>query len=176
MASRIYHIDKTMKIGVVSDTHISGSSCELPEKLTAEFKKCSLIIHAGDMVDVCVLDSLNRLSKVLAVYGNMDSDNVRSKLEAKEIFSVGGKKICVMHGYGHPDNLVDILRNELFSEKPDIIIFGHSHVPKNEYIDGVLFFNPGSATDKVFAPYRSYGIIEIDKEGNINAEIHKLIP
>ena len=79
-----------------------------------------------------------------------------------------------MHGYGHPDNLVDILKNEFFSEKPDIIIFGHSHVPKNEYIDGVLFFNPGSATDTVFAPYRSYGTIEISKDGGIKAEIHRL--
>ncbi|MBU1888025.1 MAG: metallophosphoesterase family protein, partial [Candidatus Omnitrophica bacterium] len=58
-------------------------------------------------------------------------------------------------------------------QKPDIIIFGHSHVPMNEYIDGVLFFNPGSATDTVFAPYRSYGIIEIEN-GEVKAEIHKL--
>ena len=47
-------------------------------------------------------------------------------------------------------------------------------MPKNEYIEGVLFFNPGSVTDTVYAPYRSYGIIEIDKDGKINAEIHKL--
>jgi putative phosphoesterase len=164
-----------MKIGVISDTHLSPGNCKLPEKLISGLKGCDLIIHAGDLVDISVLDMLKKISKVEAVYGNMDERNVTSQLEDKKILNIQEKKICVMHGYGHPDKLVDILKNEFFSEKPDIIIFGHSHVPKNEYIDGTLFFNPGSATDTVFAPYRSYGIIEIDK-GEIKAEIHKLIP
>ncbi len=162
-----------MKIGVISDTHLSRGNCELPENLTRELKKCDLIIHAGDLVDISVLDSISKISKVLAVCGNMDGDNVRTRLENKEILNIENKKICVMHGYGHPDKLIDILKNEFFSEKPDIIIFGHSHVPKNEHIDGILFFNPGSVTDTVFAPYRSYGIIEINK-GQIKAEICKL--
>lgn len=163
-----------MRIGVISDTHLSSGNCELPEKLISGLEGCGLIIHAGDLVDISVLDSLKKISKVEAVYGNMDSHNVRSELEDKKILNIQGKKICVMHGYGHPDKLVDILKNEFFSEKPDIIIFGHSHVPKNEYIDGILFFNPGSVTDTVFAPYRSYGIIEIDKDVSIKADIHKL--
>ena len=162
-----------MKIGVISDTHLSSGNCELPEELISGLKTCGLIIHAGDLVDTCVLEPLNRISKVEAVCGNMDNHKVRSELEDKKILNIEGKKICVMHGYGRPDALVDILKKEFFSEKPDIIIFGHSHTPKNEYIDGVLFFNPGSVTDTVFAPYRSYGIIEIDK-GGIKAEIHKL--
>ena len=60
------------------------------------------------------------------------------------------------------------------AEKPDIIVFGHSHLPMNEYIKGVLYFNPGSATDTVFAPYRSYGIIEIKKDGTLNSNIYKI--
>ena len=163
-----------MKIGIVSDTHLSGPNCELPENLVSGLEGCDLIIHAGDFVNISVLDFLKKISKVEAVYGNMDERDVVSRLKDKKILNIQGKKICVMHGYGHPDKLVDILKNEFFSEKPDIIIFGHSHSPKNEYIDGVLFFNPGSAMDTVYAPYRSYGIIEIDKEGNINAQIHKL--
>jgi len=163
-----------MKIGVISDTHLSKGSCELPEKLTAEFKKCGLIIHAGDLTDICVLEALNKLSKTEAVCGNMDSHSMKPMLAEKKTLNIEGKKICVMHGYGHPDKLVDVLKNEFFPEKPDIIIFGHSHKPKNEYIDGVLFFNPGSATDTVYAPYRSYGIIEIDKAGAVKADICKL--
>lgn len=162
-----------MKIGVISDTHLSKGCGSLPEKLTCELKKCSLIIHAGDLIDISILEALNELSKTEAVLGNMDNYSLKSKLEDKKILNIEGKKICVMHGYGHPDKLVDILKKELFLEKPDVIIFGHSHVPKNEYLDGVLFFNPGSATDTVYAPYRSYGIIEINK-GEIKAEIHKL--
>lgn len=163
-----------MKIGVISDTHLSRGNCKLPANLVAELKKCGLIIHAGDLIDICVMDELDKISKTYAVRGNMDTGNVTSRLKAKEILNIENKKICVMHGYGHPDKLIDVLKNEFSSEKPDIVIFGHSHAPKNEYIEGVLFFNPGSATDTVFAPYRSYGIIEISKDGNIKADIHKL--
>lgn len=163
-----------MKIGVVSDTHLSKGNCELPEKLISGLKGCDLIIHAGDLVDISISEALKKISKVEAVYGNMDTYNVRSELEDKKILNIENKKICVMHGYGHPDKLVDILKNEFFAKKPDIIIFGHSHVPKNEYIEGVLFFNPGSVTDTVYAPYRSYGIIEINKDGPIKADIYKL--
>jgi len=162
-----------MKIGVISDTHLPSAEHNLPTELIAALKGCDLIIHAGDLVDVSVLDALKKISKVEAVSGNMDSHNVRTQLKDKQILKVEDKKICLMHGYGHPDRLVGILKEEFLSENPDVIIFGHSHMPKNEYIDGVLFFNPGSATDTVFAPYRSYGIIYIYK-GEIKAEIHKL--
>ena len=162
-----------MRIGVISDTHLSSNECELPNKLISELKKCSLIIHAGDFVNICVLNFLKEISKVEAVCGNMDGHEVKSELESRKILNIEGKKICIMHGYGHPDKLVEILKNEFSAEKPDIIIFGHSHSPKNEYIDGALFFNPGSATDTVYAPYLSYGIIEINK-GEIKAEICKL--
>lgn len=162
-----------MKIGVISDTHISDKNCKLPAELINVLKGCDLIIHAGDLIDLPVLELLKGISKVEAVCGNMDLPKVQSSLENKKILNVGGKKICLMHGYGRPDNLVNILKEEFSKEKPDVIIFGHSHVPMNEYVDGVLFFNPGSPTDTIFAPYRSYGIIEIAK-GEIKAAIHKI--
>ena len=117
--------------------------------------------------------SLKKIAKVEAVYGNMDSRKTMSILPEKKILSIKGKKICLMHGHGRPDQLVDVLKQEFSKENPDVIVFGHSHTPMNEYIDGVLFFNPGSSTDTVFAPYRSYGIIEISN-GKIEAKIHKL--
>ncbi|MBU1852755.1 MAG: metallophosphatase family protein [Candidatus Omnitrophica bacterium] len=162
-----------MKIGVVSDTHVPEKSCELPAELLDVLKGCNLIVHAGDLVDICVLEDLQKISKVEAVYGNMDSQKVRAVLPDKKTLKVDGKKLCLMHGSGKPDNLIGLLKEEFFSQKPDIIVFGHSHMPMNEYIEGILFFNPGSATDTVFSPYRSYGIIEIVKE-KIDAKIHKL--
>ena len=78
-----------------------------------------------------------------------------------------------MHGYGDPRNLIDMLKKEFSAQKPDIVIFGHSHTPMNKYIDGTLFFNPGSPTDTIFAPYKSYWIIEI-QDDNINAKIYRL--
>lgn len=162
-----------MRIGVISDTHIPISCCDLPSELISALKGCDLIVHAGDLIDLYVLDELKKISKVEAVCGNMDLPKVQAALEKKRVIEVAGKTICVMHGYGNPDMLVSILKEEFLSQKPDIIIFGHSHIPMNEYIDNVLFFNPGSATDTTFAPYRSYGIIEIE-DGEIKAAMHKL--
>ncbi len=162
-----------MKIGVVSDTHIPVTRHKLPAELIKALEGCDLIIHAGDLLELWVLEDLRRVSKVEAVCGNMESPKVRSALQDKKILTVGGKKLCLMHGHGNPRNLVEVLKKEFSMQKPDIIVFGHSHVAMNEYIKGILFFNPGSATDTVFAPYRSYGIIEIN-EGEINATIHKL--
>jgi len=162
-----------MKIGVISDTHIPMKVDKLPDELVKALKGCDLIMHAGDLVELSVLEDLKKITKVEAVYGNMDSANVRNALPDKKILRLGGKVLCLMHGYDNPDNLIDILKKEFIREKPDIIVYGHSHRPTNEYIDEILFFNPGSCTDTVFAPYRSYGIIEIDK-GEIKASIYKL--
>ena len=162
-----------MKIGVISDTHIPVNADKLSDDLLDALRGCNLILHAGDLIELSVLDELKKISKVEAVCGNMDHHKVCSKLDDKKVLKVGGKKLGLMHGYGNPDKLIGVLKDEFMNQKPDIIVFGHSHTTMNEYIDGVLYFNPGSATDTVFAPYRSYGILGI-KEGKIETKIHKL--
>jgi len=162
-----------MKIGVVSDTHIPVSCCELPSQLLDALRGVDLILHAGDLVDLCVVDALEKISKVEAVYGNMDPENVSSKLRNKIILDIEDRRIGLMHGRGRPDGLVDVLKAEFLKDKVDIIVFGHSHAPFNKYIDGILFFNPGSATDDIYAPCKSCGIIEISK-GAVKSEIIKL--
>ena len=159
-----------MRIGVISDTHIPVTTDKLPAGLLDALGGCDLILHAGDLIDLNVINELKKVSKVEAVRGNMDQQDT---LENKKTLNIAGKKICLMHGYGSPKKLTEILKKEFSDQKPDIIVFGHSHAPMNQYIDGVLFFNPGSPTDTVFAPYRSYGIIEIDGK-DINAKIHEL--
>lgn len=162
-----------IRIGVISDTHIAVTTDKLPAGLLDALGGCDLILHAGDLIDLNVIDELKKVSKVEAVRGNMDQPDARGALENKKTLNIAGKKICLMHGYGSPKKLTEVLKKEFLDQKPDIIVFGHSHAPMNQYIDGVLFFNPGSPTDTVFAPYRSYGIIEIDKK-EINAKIYEL--
>ncbi len=161
-----------MKIGVISDTHIQNRNEHVPRIILDVFRQMDMVFHAGDMVDLRVIDELkSACPKVIAVAGNMDQEAVRNKYPTKEIIEVMGYKIGLMHGCGSPLNLVEVLKNAFKEDKPDIIVFGHSHKPMNEFIDNVLFFNPGSATDFT-AEYNSYGIIELDK--GINARIIKI--
>jgi putative phosphoesterase len=159
-----------MLIGVISDTHIPIKAQEVPPQILEAFKKADLVVHAGDLVTLSVLESLKAVCpNVIAVWGNMDPEEVKAALPERKIFTAGKFKIALAHGWGPPDKLTDLLAKAFSEEKVDAVIFGHAHAPLNEKKGGILFFNPGSATDKSFAPYNSYGLIEIsDKiEGRI---------
>ncbi|MFH1063224.1 MAG: metallophosphoesterase family protein [Candidatus Omnitrophota bacterium] len=151
-----------MRIGVISDTHIPIVCDELPLVLKKYFKGVDMILHAGDLVEQCVLDQLLAYCpKVEAVCGNMDCAQLQTKLPAKKIIQAGKYTIGLTHGWGPPKNIADRIAKEF--DNVDIIVFGHSHTPMNETKNNVLFFNPGSATDMVNAK-RSIGIIELNKE------------
>ena len=151
-----------MKIGIISDTHIPKTASDMPEDIYNDFVDADLILHAGDITEISVIKHLEKLAPVKAVCGNMDSHEIRSILPKKEIIVIQGFRIGLIHGFGSPKGLQKAVKEE-FDSKIDVIVFGHSHMPMNEKIGKTLFFNPGSPTDKVFAPYNSYGIIDINK-------------
>lgn len=154
----------SVKIGVISDTHITDRSGQIPQAVLNAFKGVDLVIHAGDMVSLRVIEALKGVCpKVIAVAGNMDQEAVRKRYPPKQILEILGHRIGLMHGAGAPFNLIDLLKDAFKQDGCDLIIYGHSHKPMNEEIDGVLFFNPGSATDLACA-YNSYGIIELSKK------------
>ncbi|MGA2774780.1 MAG: metallophosphoesterase family protein [Candidatus Omnitrophota bacterium] len=154
-----------MKIGVLSDTHLTDKSQELPKKMLEDFKGADLIIHAGDLVDCSVIDKLKKVCpNVIAVCGNMDPAEVRNKFPEKQIVSAGKFRIGVYHGYGAAANLVEFLSEIFRNDSVDIVIFGHSHLGLNQEKNGIIFFNPGSPTDKVYAKENTYGIIELNNK------------
>ena len=152
-----------MRIGVISDTHISGSTKSLPRLLLKQLQGVDLILHAGDLVIMDVLEKLSRIARVEAVYGNMDTYAVRKSLPAKKTIEVGKFKLGLVHGSGSPEGLVRLVTEEF--DEVDAIVFGHSHIPLNEAHGRVLLFNPGSPTDKVFAPYNSFGLLDVTEDG-----------
>lgn len=167
-------MDNRLIIGVVSDTHISSAREEVPEKIINEFKNVDMILHAGDLTSLFVLEKLKRLcSNVFAVWGNMDSFEVRKVLPEKMIIPVGKFKIGLVHGSGAPKNLTELVSGIFAKDNVDVIVFGHSHHPFNQKIGKVLYFNPGSATDKIFAAYNSFGILQI-VNGNIEGRIMRI--
>ena len=151
-----------MKIGVLSDTHAS-SFAQLREQILTALAGVDLIVHAGDFVTKDVLDGLKQLGEVKAVWGNMDSDEIKRILPEKELLEIEGRKIGIIHGWGSPHGIDDRVGNEFSGV--DIIIYGHSHYAQNETKNGVLFFNPGQARN-------SFGILTIGAE--VSGEIIEL--
>jgi putative phosphoesterase len=163
-----------MKIYVISDTHIPERARTIPGKLLDDLKNADLILHAGDIADSKVLEILRGVCKeVKAVWGNMDPPELRKSIPEREIISIEGLRLGIAHGYGNPLKLIDTVSNIFKGERLDIIVFGHSHFPVNETRAGVLYFNPGSPTDKIFSVVNSYGILEL-KDKQIKAEIIRI--
>jgi hypothetical protein len=160
-----------MRIGVISDTHIPRVCPGLPAEVIKAFDGVDLILCAGDLVEIQVLRDLEKIAKTTAVYGNMDEPEVRNALREKEIIKIGGFIIGLVHGHGTAPNITNYVKNQ-FTEKVDAIVFGHSHMPLNETKNGILFFNPGSPTDRIFAKYNSCGILTVT--GKIKGEIIKI--
>jgi len=148
-----------MKIGVVSDTHIPTKARNLPANLIEAFSSVELIIHAGDIINQSVLDVLAELAPVNAVYGNIDPPELRNVLPERLDLNLQGYQIGVIHGHNLRGHIMDKL-SYIFPES-DIIIFGHTHRPCNQIINGQLYFNPGSPTDRRLQPKYSFGIIEL---------------
>lgn len=147
-----------MKIGVISDTHLHSCDENLKTIANIYFRDVDLIIHAGDLVHINVLEAFSG-KKVMAVCGNMDSITTRKELPDRLVLELDGYSIGVMHGWGATFDLEKKILNEL--GQVDCIIYGHSHRPTNNRKDGILFFNPGSATDNRFTISNTVGILEL---------------
>ncbi len=152
-----------MKIVVLSDTH-SDSVSSLSKLLVEELSTSDLIIHAGDFTGKQFVDDLRRLGKFQGVYGNIDGPEVRHELPEIATIDVEGFRIGVNHPAegGSPMTIESRIRKKF--DNVQVIIHGHSHRTKNEKKDGILWFNPGSATGKFPALKKSYGILTVEDE------------
>jgi putative phosphoesterase len=136
-----------MKIGVLSDTHASQSTDALVRIARGAFSDVSLIIHAGDLTSMSVLDVFSD-RQVIAVCGNKDRKPISDFLPEKQMLNVNGYRIGVVHGWGSPKGMED----RVMSCFDDVhcIVFGHTHRPKNCIHDGILMFNPGAFSGSRF--------------------------
>ena len=154
-----------MLIGVISDTHIPERAKMVPQEVVNAFQGVDLILHAGDLVTWEALEPLERIARVIAVRGNMDTPEVREKLRAQVTMKTGKYRLGMTHGSGKPGDLVRRVCPQFERENVNIIVFGHSHEAFADWVDGVYMFNPGSATVNVSAKERSVGLLRIDEDG-----------
>ena len=160
-----------MKLGILSDSHVYDLT-DLPKKAMNLLDEMDLIVHAGDYTGKGVVDKLSKLGNFKGVYGNMDPPSVREELPEKVILELNGFKVGVTHpSEGGSPLRIENRINKKF-EQVDAIIYGHTHLPKNDVIDGILYFNPGSITGKFPALHKTVGILKIDKE--VKGKIVKL--
>jgi hypothetical protein len=160
----------TMRVGVLSDTHVPAIAGGLPRAIFDIFKGVELILHAGDIVEMSVLDELGTIAPVEAIAGNMDDSEVHMKLPYKKLLSVGKYKLGLIHGKYKIDIQREMIRKEF--DDVDLIVYGHSHNPFWGRENGVYFLNPGSPTDKRYAPYNSVAVLEVGDE--LKAEIIRI--
>jgi len=160
-----------MKIGIISDTHLSTPSEALFRLMQGLFANVSMVLHAGDLTGLDVLDAFSG-KELISVHGNMDQTDVVQKLPKERIVDVKGYQIALTHGWGYPGNIEKRLKEHFGAV--DAIVYGHTHRPANHEKDGVLFFNPGAFSGSYpMKRNRSVGLLTVDEHG-ISGEIIKL--
>ena len=145
-------------IGLISDTHFGDRLDALPDAVSDVFRGVDLILHAGDVGKLAVLDELGRLAPVVAVHGNDERfEETQRELPYQQVVSVAGVRIVLTHAH-YPD-----LAQEMESRKDDtwapklerrasfgqragarIVVYGHTHIPTDVEYQGVRLVNPGA--------------------------------
>lgn len=159
-----------MKIGVLSDTHVPAIVPALPPVIYDIFRGVDLILHAGDIVELSVLDDLRAIAPVEAVAGNVDSAEVQVLLPYKKVLPINNFTVGLIHGKYKLNVQQEMIRKEF--DTVDLIVYGHSHHAFWGVREGVYFLNPGSPTDKRHAPYNSVALLEVGED--IRAEIIRI--
>ncbi|WP_313476454.1 metallophosphoesterase family protein [Stutzerimonas kunmingensis] len=150
-----------MRIGLISDTH----GLLRPEAVAA-LQGCAQIIHAGDIGKPQVLDGLRAIAPLEAIRGNIDTADWAQVLPERLDLRIGGLTLHVLHDLKQLD--IDPLAAGV-----DVVIAGHSHKPKVERRDGVLYINPGSAGPRRFSLPISLALLELN-DGDAQAELISL--
>jgi len=144
-------------LGILSDTHLLDRP--VPGHVIEALGGADMILHAGDILDMSVIEQLSGIAETYAVRGNMDHGDAARLLPESRVLEVGGFRIGLTHGHGPPHGMPGKVRG-MFDEV-DCVVFGHTHQPLIEKSGGVLFFNPGSPTDRMFAKASTVGLLEV---------------
>ncbi len=163
-----------MKIGLLSDTH-----GYLDDAIFKHFEQCDEIWHAGDIGSVGIVEQLNDFKPVRAVYGNIDSHEMRQITGEDAWFKLEGCKIWITHIGGTPPRYNQRIKKILENRSPDIFVCGHSHilrVEKDPTKQNMLFINPGAAGKHGFHHIRTVIRFDLNEKKIENMQVIELGP
>lgn len=152
----------TLKIGLISDTH--GM---IRKEVLKKFKGCDLIIHAGDIGSMQVIEELSQICEVKFIKGNCDKKIEFENIKQEQIINCNDKKIYVVHD-------IKSIKNNLDGIGVDIVVYGHSHKSEKYMKNKVLYINPGSAGPKRFKLPTTIAILNMKKDKDIEIDLIQL--
>jgi putative phosphoesterase len=165
-----------LALTLLADTHLPRRARDLPAPVWDAVESADVVLHAGDWVDVALLDQLEaRSRRLVGVVGNNDHGELRERLPEVARVELDGVRFAVVHETGpsagrearcaaaHPD--------------VDVLVFGHSHIPWDSVAPGGLrLLNPGSPTDRRRQPHCTYLTAVVDDGQLCDVVLHRLHP
>lgn len=159
------------RIGILSDTHGYWD-----DKYLIHFADCDEIWHAGDIGSNIIIEQLESFKPVRAVYGNIDGGIMRKLYKEKLRFRIEDCEVVMKHIGGYPGHYDASIREEIYSQPPQLFISGHSHILKVIYDKKIdcLHINPGAAGKQGWQQQRTLIKVTIDGRTFKDLEIVEL--
>ncbi|MCL3861837.1 metallophosphoesterase [Actinotalea sp. K2] len=151
----------TTRLLLLADTHWPRRARQLPDEVWAEVDRADVVVHAGDWVEVGLLDELERRARrVLACWGNNDGQELRARLPEVARETIEGLRWAVVHETGAAAGRERRMDAQL--PETDVLVFGHSHIPWDSVSPGGMrLLNPGSPTDRRRQPHHTWMTVEV---------------
>jgi putative phosphoesterase len=163
-----------MRIVLTADTHVPKRARDLPEPLWHAIEAADVVVHAGDWVDVSLLDRMQaRSARLIGVHGNNDGPPLRARLPEVARVELAGLRLTVVHETGAATGRER--RCAARFPDADVLVFGHSHIPWDSVAPGGLrLLNPGSPTDRRRQPVATFLTAEIHDGELLHVTLHPL--
>lgn len=163
-----------MRLLLISDTHVPKRARDMPAQVWDEVARADVVLHAGDWVEVGLLDELEqRAKRLVACWGNNDGPELRARLPARADVTLGGVRFTVTHETGASAGR-DARMARLYPDT-DVLVFGHSHIPwDSTAATGLRLLNPGSPTDRRRQPHCTYMTATVGDGMLSEVVLHKL--
>lgn len=163
-----------MRLLLLADTHIPTRARDLPPQVWQEVEQCDVVVHAGDWVDVGLLDQVSaRAKRLIACWGNNDGPELRARLPECADVTLDGLRFTVVHETGSASGREARMAQQF--PHTDVLVFGHSHIPWDTTArTGLRLLNPGSPTDRRRQPFCTYMTVVTRRGALAEVQQHRI--